>query len=122
MQPDRERGRRIVDAWLAAAKDGDLGALLSLLDDGAVLRADFGTSTQRLEGARTIAEQAVLSGRLAAHSTPILIDGRPGVAAVMGGRVVSIMAFEISDDRIVGLDVLADPARLEALGVERVVE
>lgn len=121
-QPDRERGRRIVDAWLAAAQGGDLCALLSLLDDGAVLRADFGTSTQVLEGARTIAEQAVLSGRLAAHSTPILIDGRPGVAAVMGGGVVSIMAFEISGDRIVALDVLADPARLEALGVQRVVE
>jgi RNA polymerase sigma-70 factor (ECF subfamily) len=121
-QPERERGRRIVDAWLAAAQGGDLRALLSLLDDGAVLRADFGTSTQVLEGARTIAEQAVLSGRLAAHSTPILIDGRPGVAAVMGGRVVSIMAFEISGDRIVALDVLADPARLEALGVQRVVE
>ncbi|WP_448003075.1 sigma-70 family RNA polymerase sigma factor [Agromyces bauzanensis] len=120
-QPDRERGRRIVDAWLAAAQDGDLGALLALLDDGAVLHADYGTSTQLLEGARTIAEQAVLSGRLAAHSTPILIGGRPGVAAVMGGRVVSIMAFEISGDRIVGLDVLADPARLEALGVQRVV-
>lgn len=121
-RPDRERGRRIVDAWLAAAQDGDLGALLALLDDGAVLRADYGISTQRLEGARTIADQAVLSRRLAAHSTPILIDGRPGVATVMGGRVVSIMAFEISDDRIVGLDVLADPARLEALDVQRVVE
>ena len=121
-QPDRERGRRIVDAWLAAAQGGDLSALLALLDDGAVLHADYGSSTQRLEGARTIAEQAVLSRRLAEHSTPILIDGRPGVAAVIAGRVVSIMAFEISGDRIVGLDVLADPARLEALGVQRVVE
>ena len=121
-QPDRERGRRIVDAWLAAAQGGDLSALLALLDDGAVLHADYGSSTQRLEGARTIAEKAVLSRRLAEHSTPILIDGRPGVAAVIAGRVVSIMAFEISGDRIVGLDVLADPARLEALGVQRVVE
>ena len=121
-QPDRERGRRIVDAWLAAAQGGDLSALLALLDDGAVLHADYGSSTQRLEGARTIAEKAVLSRRLAEHSTPILIDGRPGVAAVIAGRVVSIMAFEISGDRIVGLDVLADPTRLEALGVQRVVE
>ena len=121
-QPDRERGRRIVDAWLAAAQGGDLSALLALLDDGAVLHADYGSSTQRLEGARTIAEKAVLSRRLAEHSTPILIDGRPGVAAVIAGRVVSIMAFEVSGDRIVGLDVLADPARLEALGVQRVVE
>lgn len=120
-RPDRERGRRIVTAWLAAAQDGNIGALLELLDDGAVLRADYGTSTQLVEGAASIASQAVLSGRLAAHSTPILIDGRPGVAAVMHGRVVSIMAFEIDGDRIAGLEVLADPKRLDALGLDRFV-
>lgn len=120
-RPDRERGRRIVAAWLAAAQGGDIGALLEILDDGAVLHADYGTSTQRVEGARAIAEQAVLSGRLAAHSTPILIDGRPGVAAVLNGQVVSIMAFEIDGGRIVGLNVLADPDRLEVLGVDEIV-
>jgi len=120
-RPDRERGRRIVTAWLAAARGGDIGALLELLDDGAVLQAEYGTSTQRVEGARAIAEQAVLSGRLAAHSTPILIDGRPGVAAVLHGEVVSIMAFEIDGGRIVSLNVLADPHRLEALGVDEIV-
>lgn len=120
-RPEQERGRRIVRAWLAAAQDGDIGALISLLDDGAVLQADYGSSTQLVEGAKAIAEQAVLSGRLAAHSTPILIDGRPGVAAVMRDRVVSIMAFEIVDDRIVGLDVLADPKRLDALGVTSIL-
>jgi len=121
-RPDRERGRRIVTAWLAAAQDGNIGALLELLDDGAVLHADYGTSTQLVEGARSIAEQAVLSGRLAAHSTPILIDGRPGVAAVMGDRVVSIMAFDIDGDRIIGLEVLSDPKRLEALRVDTIVQ
>jgi RNA polymerase sigma-70 factor (ECF subfamily) len=118
-RPDRERGRRIVTAWLAAAQDGNIAALLELLDDGAVLHADYGTSTQLVEGAASIAQQAVLSGRLAAHSTPILIEGRPGVAAVMQGRVVSIMAFEIEGERITGLDVLADPQRLDGLGVDR---
>ncbi|MFJ4175207.1 sigma-70 family RNA polymerase sigma factor [Microbacterium sp. NPDC089696] len=113
---DRGKERRMVDAWLIAARDGDLTALLSLLDDGATLRADYGTSTQIVEGARAIAEQAVLSGRLAAHSTPIRIDGRPGVAAVMRGVVVSIMAFDVVDDRIVALDVLADPSRLTGVG------
>jgi RNA polymerase sigma-70 factor, ECF subfamily len=121
-RPTRDRSRRMVEAWLAAARDGDVGALLSLLDEGAVLRADYGASTQLVEGARSIAEQAVLSGRLAAHSTPILIDGRPGVAAVMGGSVVSIMSFDIEDGRIVRLDVLADPARLRSLGVREIVE
>lgn len=115
--PDRQRGRRIVEAWLDAAQSGNIGSLLALLDDGAVLRADYGTTTQIVEGARAIADQAVLSGRLAAHSTPVLIGGRPGVAAVMGGRVASIMAFDIEGDRIVALEVLADPQRLEGLGV-----
>lgn len=120
-RPNRERGRRIVEAWLTAAQEGNLGALLSLLDDGAVLHADHGATTQVVQGARAIAEQAVLSGRLAAHSRPILIGGRPGVAAVIGQRVVSIMAFTIDGDRIVALDVLADPEHLEALGVQQVV-
>jgi RNA polymerase sigma-70 factor (ECF subfamily) len=118
-RPARSESRRIVDAWLSAAQDGDLTALLSLLDDGAVLRADYGASTQTLHGAAAIAEQAVLSRRLAEHSVPILIDGRPGVAAVMRGRVVSIMAFDIAGGRIVGLDVLADQDRLQ--GVERML-
>ncbi len=119
--PSRERGREIVEAWLAAAQHGNINALLALLDDGAVLQANYGATTQTVDGARAIAEQAVLSGRLAEHSTPILIGGRPGVAAVMGQRVVSIMAFDIEDDRIVGLQVLADPKRLDALGVHEVV-
>jgi RNA polymerase sigma-70 factor (ECF subfamily) len=114
----------VVDAWLAAAQHGDLDRLLALLDEGAVLHADFGTSTQRLEGAQAIASQAVLSARLAAHSTPVLLGGRPGVAAVLGGRVVSVMAFDVADGRITRLDVLADPERLaelrvaEALGLD----
>lgn len=121
-RPNLQQGRRIVEAWLTAAQHGDLSALLSLLDDGAVLHADYGTTTQQVDGADAIAEQAVLSARLAAHSTPILVGGRPGVAAVMGGRVVSIMAFDIENGHIVGLEVLADPQRLEALGVQAIVE
>lgn len=120
-RPSRDRGRQIVNAWLAAAQDGNIGALLSLLDDGAVLRADYGTSTQVVEGARSIAKQAVLSGRLAAHSTPLRIDGRPGVAAMLNGHVASIMAFQIEGDRIVGLEVLADPARIRALGIHEII-
>ena len=120
-RPNRERGRRIVEAWLAAARDGNIRALLTLLADGAVLHADYGATTQVIEGAQSIADQAALAARLAAHSTPILIGGRPGVAAVMNGRVVSIMAFEIVDDLIVGLEVLADPKRLTALGAHEII-
>lgn len=109
---DRRRGRALVEAWLTAAQEGDLAALLGLLHDEATLHADYGTSTQTLHGSAEIGAQAVLAARLAAHSTPVLIDGRPGVAASFGDRIVSLMAFEIEDGRIIGLQVLADPERL----------
>ena len=110
--------RRLVDAWLAAAQGGDLRALLALLDDDAVLHADYGTSSLTIQGAGDIAAQATLAARLAAHSTPVRIDGMPGVAAVLGGRVVSLMAFELQGERIIALHVLADPERIAQLGVE----
>ncbi|GAA1885281.1 sigma-70 family RNA polymerase sigma factor [Paeniglutamicibacter psychrophenolicus] len=117
-RPGPHRARELVDAWLVAAQQGNFTALLGLLDESAVLRADYGTSNRVIEGPAAIAEQAVLSARLAAHSTPILIDGRPGVAAVLHGRVVSIMAFAFREGRIIGLDVLADPGRLGHLEVD----
>ncbi|WP_348786491.1 sigma-70 family RNA polymerase sigma factor [Leifsonia sp. NPDC080035] len=113
---DGRRGREVVDAWLRAVQDGDLSSLLALLDADAVLDADYGSSVVRLRGADEIAASAVTAARLAAHSIPILLGGRPGVAAVVHGRVASLMAFELGDDgRIVGLDVLADPERLAGL-------
>lgn len=114
---DPRRERALVEAWLSAAREGDLRRLLALLDDGVVLDADYGTARQHLVGPSEIAAQAVLAGRLALHSTPVRLGGRPGVAAVLSGRVVSVMAFEFEDDRIVRLDILADPVRLAELGV-----
>lgn len=109
---DRRRGRALVEAWLSAVQDGDLEALLGLLHEDATLHADYGTTRQTLNGAHEIAAQAVLAARLAAHSTPVLIDGLPGVAAMFGDRIVSLMTFDVADGRIIGLEVLADPARL----------
>jgi len=114
---DRRRSRKLVDAWLTATAGGDVNALLRLLDERAVLHADFGAHTQVVDGADQIAAQAVLSARLAAHSIPILIDGEPGVAAIIAGRVASIMSFGFDGERIVRLEVLADAPRLAELGV-----
>jgi RNA polymerase sigma-70 factor, ECF subfamily len=114
---DRRREQPLVAAWLAAVQDGDFAALLGLLDDGAVLRADYATHSQELRGARQIAENAVVAKTLAAHSVPVLIDGDPGVVVVIRNRVVSLMAFEIRHGRIVGLHVLADPGRIAELRI-----
>lgn len=109
---DRRRGRALVEAWLLAVQEGDLDGLLALLDEDATLRADYGSTRQTLTGPNEIAAQAVLAARLAAHSIPVLIDGRPGIAATFGDRVVSLMTFEVSEGRITALEVLADPQRL----------
>lgn len=127
-RPRRDaREREVVQAWLRAAEHGDLDRLLELLDDDAVLVADYGTaagspggpgdrSGLELRGRDEIAGQAVLSARLAAGSELVRVDGRPGVVARVAGRVVSIMVFELQFDgdaaRIRELRVLADPARL----------
>lgn len=114
--------RQVIDAWLAAAEQGDFTALLGLLDEHAVLRAEYGTHRQIINGARAVAEQAALSARLAAHSIRIRVGGRPGVAAVINGRLVSIMAFTLAEASIARLDVLADPVKLQELRAASVVE
>lgn len=114
-------GRAIVAAWLSAVQDGDLRALLSLLSDGAVLHADYGSSSETLRGAAEIAARATLAARLAAHSRPVLIDGLPGVAVVERGRVVSLMAFTLAEGRIARLDVLGDLARIDETGANAAV-
>ncbi|KAA9143496.1 sigma-70 family RNA polymerase sigma factor [Microbacterium lushaniae] len=109
------RDDRLVAAWLRAAREGEFATLLELLDEGAVLRADYGTHSETIRGARDIAERAALSARLAAHSTRVLINSRPAVAAVVRGRIVSVMLFSIQRGRITALEVLAGPDRLHAI-------
>ncbi|MEE6288244.1 sigma-70 family RNA polymerase sigma factor [Georgenia sp. MJ173] len=113
VRADRAWHRRVVDAWLAAVQGGDLSALVALLDDDVVLTSDAGAGgTRVISGAQQLARQAAGFAAVAARAVPVLIDGRPGVMAVDGGRVLSLMAFEITGGRITRLDVLADPARL----------
>jgi RNA polymerase sigma-70 factor, ECF subfamily len=114
---DRATQRAVVNAWLSAVEHGDLHEILELLSEHAILSADWGDRSDHLEGAAAIGEQAKYSARLAANSVLVRIDGEPGVAAVMRGRVVSLMAFDIIGGRIAGLDVLADMNRLEREGV-----
>jgi RNA polymerase sigma-70 factor (ECF subfamily) len=115
--PDRVRQRAAVDAYLAAARDGDLDALVAVLDPDVVLRADGGTARSRVEvrGARAVAGQAVLARRLVPLARPALVNGTAGVVAVAGGRLVAVLGFTVADGRIVAIDVLRDPRRLAGL-------
>ena len=115
--PDLGRQRRAVDAFFAAARNGDLDALLAVLDPDVVLRSDGGAGRARhtvvLNGAATVAGQAVLWGKLSPFARPALVNGTAG-AVVIGdnGRALSIMAFTVVDGAIAAIDVIVDQERL----------
>jgi RNA polymerase sigma factor (sigma-70 family) len=116
--PDPSRRRRVVEAFLAASREGDFDGLLTLLDPNVTLSADRGAALgglSRLRGAATVAGQALTFARFAYASEPVLVNGTPGVVSVADGRPVSLMSFTISDGVIVGIDILADPDRLPIL-------
>jgi RNA polymerase sigma-70 factor, ECF subfamily len=110
------RRREIVDAFLAASRGGDFGALLALLDPDVVLRADAEAvrmgATQELSGARAVAE--TFSGR-ARVARPALVDGAAGAVWASGGQPRVVFGFTISDGKIVEIELLADPERLAQL-------
>jgi RNA polymerase sigma-70 factor (ECF subfamily) len=107
----------VLDAFLAAARDGDFEALLAVLDPDVVLRADGGAGalSQRLRGAETVARQAQMFSRTGATPRRALVNGLPGVVSLRDGRPFSIGAFTIRRGRIAEMYFLADPERLARL-------
>ncbi|MFJ9341506.1 sigma factor [Streptomyces sp. NPDC101733] len=116
--------RRVVDAFLAASRSGDFEALVAVLDPEVVARSDGGALLPSLlrRGAADVAAQAVLFARLASDARPVLVNGTPGVASLVDGRAVSVMAFTVRGGLITALDVLTDPERLAALDLGPALE
>jgi RNA polymerase sigma factor (sigma-70 family) len=117
------RQREIIDAFLAAARDGDFEALVEMLDPNVVLRADGGADerlSQVVNGAVAVAGQAMRFQGVAQHAQPVMINGMPGLLAAPHGQPFALMSFAIRDDRIVEMDVFADPERLRRLGLDRI--
>jgi RNA polymerase sigma-70 factor, ECF subfamily len=116
---DLAHQRKVVDAFLAAARDGDLDALVAVLDPEVVVRADWGGvpagASRMVRGARAVAEQALSFSRFARFARPALVNGNAGVVADAGGRLLAVLGFTVRHDRIVEIDILADPARLRRL-------
>jgi RNA polymerase sigma factor (sigma-70 family) len=116
---DLARQRRVVDAFLAAARNGDLDALVAVLDPDVVVRADWGKmpagASRTLRGPRAVAKQALAFSQRARSARPALVNGTAGVVADTGGRLLAVMGFTVSGGKIVEIDILADPARLRRL-------
>ena len=113
------RQRQVVDAFLAAARRGDLGALLAVLAPDVTRRADRAAlpagGDPVIRGAGTVARQTLVLGPRARFAEPALVDGTVGVVVAPHGRLVLALTFTVRDGRISGYDVIADPGRLRQL-------
>ncbi len=110
----------VVDAFLAAARDGDFERLLAALDPDVVLRSDGGEARPALvshvHGAQVVAEQAMSFRAFAETATRVLVNGTPGgVAWAPDGSPFAVLALTVRGGRIVAIDILADPERLRSL-------
>src|SRR6266498_676338 len=110
---DLSRQQAVVDAFLAAARDGDFAALLEVLDPDVVLRADAGAlpspPSRLVRGARDVAQLALGFAELAPFARPALVNGAAGIVTAPGGKPFSVAGVTIKDDKIVEIDILADP-------------
>lgn len=117
---DRQRQRRVVDAFFAAARAGDLDSLVALLDPNVVLRADFGRrrapAPAVTTGPSAVAALALTGARLPnAELILVLINGSAGVVITIDGRPISMMGFIVAGGRIVGIDAILDSRRITKL-------
>lgn len=118
LSPALRADREIVASFARAAREGDVAALIRVLDPDVTLHIDparlpSGTATE-VRGAKVVAGRAVM-GALGRTGHLLLVDGRPALAVAPAGRLEIMMTFEVAQGRIARIDVLADPARLATL-------
>jgi ketosteroid isomerase-like protein len=118
-QPDLNRQRQVVDAFLSALRGGDIEGLMAVLDPEVVVRIDEAAARpgapREIRGAKAWAKGAVAFAQLAGSLQPMLVDGTVGLVWAPGGRVSRVLRFTITSGKIVDADIMADPARLREL-------
>jgi RNA polymerase sigma factor (sigma-70 family) len=116
---DVNQQRKVVDAFLTAVRNGDFAELVSVLDPEVVLRSDqIPGGIKEIRGAQTVARQALMFSRMAKSVHLILVNGTAGIVSWLpNGKPFSVMSFTVKGSRIVEIDVLRDPARLERLNL-----
>jgi len=122
-EPDQDvaRQREVVDAFFAAAHDGNFDALIAVLDPDVVLRTDGGSArpklTTILRGQTAVAQRAQAFARQPALRRPVLVNGAAGVVVMVGDSPFSVMGFTVVAGKIVEINTIADPERLQTLNV-----
>jgi RNA polymerase sigma-70 factor (ECF subfamily) len=109
--------RRLVEAFLAAARDGDFDSLLAALDAEVVLRVDAAAAgiATTIRGADAVAANARAFASNARFAEPALVDGAVGIVVAPDGRLALVLRFGVAADKITEIDIEADPDRLGAL-------
>src|SRR6266581_4759076 len=119
---DPARQREVVDTFFAAARGGDLDALVQVLDPDVVLRADFGAGRPPavIRGVQAVAK--VARAPRGAQLDPALVNGTAGAVITLNGRPFSVMAFTVVDGKIVEIDGIADPDRVRRIAAAVLTE
>ncbi|MFI5622397.1 sigma-70 family RNA polymerase sigma factor [Nocardioides sp. NPDC051685] len=107
--------REVVDAFFAAAQDGDLDRLIGALHPDVVLRADLGSGITTYRGAAKVAGNAVMYAHADRVTHSALVNGAAGVAITFHGKLFSVMAFTVVDGRITEIEAYAAPAQVAKL-------
>jgi RNA polymerase sigma factor (sigma-70 family) len=111
---------RVVDAFLAAAREGDFEGLLRVLDPDVVLRVDGGPDAPKpfarppIVGAEAVASQAQNFRGAGENAEPVIVNGAPGFLVRFPARSF-VGAFTVANGRIVAIDLIADPNKLRGL-------
>ena len=121
---DLRQQRRVVDAFLAAVREGNFEHLVALLDPDIVLRADGGAlanASRVVRGANAVAGQAAAFSRVGLSNQIVLVNGNAGVLAQRpDGRLFAVIGFTIANGRIAEMNILADPDRLRRLDLSAI--
>jgi len=121
---DLRKQRRVVEAFLAAVQQGDFEALVAVLDPEIVLRADGGAAkgmSRLVRGAQAVVAQAAAFSKLGLSSQVVLVNGNIGVVSRLpDGRVLSVIGFTVAGGKVLEMDILADPDRLNRLDLSAI--
>jgi RNA polymerase sigma-70 factor (ECF subfamily) len=121
---DLREQRRVVDAFLAAVRDGNFEALVTVLHPEIVLRADGGSlkgMSRLVRGAQAVVAQAATFSKLGLSNQVVLVNGNIGVLSRLpDGRLLSVIGFTVAGGKVVEMDILADPDRLSRLDLSAI--
>ena len=120
---DLAQQREVVDAFLAASREGDFDALVAVLDPDVVFRADAGADSPLargpITGAPAVAEQVLARGtRLAPLARPALVNGAAGAVVGSGDAILAVVGFTVAHGRIVAIDLITDRSKLQRISVD----